>query len=529
MKAILLPFLLLGYTLHAQTVTLATQKRLEDLKKGYESAVTRQAGPAFSAAVKALDAKYLTALDRLTTAATQASKLDEAISLRDEKKRVTEVLPLPETDADAPESLRPLRGIYREQLAAIIAARAKASAPLTERYLEELTRLQTDRTKAGALEDAIAVKTVIDELSPPTNSKSSGTSADKLVVARGSGKTDAKSAQAICEWALANGAIIVTDQGKVGVNEKLTALPKGRFSVKEIWAERAVPSFPWDSLSGLSEIQLLRLNVLEPVTAAQAGHIANLSQLHELVIIGPLSVSALSALPVSNLVRNLTITPASGSEEITPAIELLATRFPGVTALGWSSTESTISAAACAELGRWKRLKGLTTRGDLSIAAVEELARIPTLEWLLCLGNGTIDPGSIPKLKGLKFLNVSYGKHLPGLVEAASQLPILDTLRITMQNRTAVDVHALARIKLLNRLTLRMPGAAVPTDEFAPLLGSLKNLTELELTDSNLTDAGLKHLESLKKLEMLLVVGSQVTDAGLASFKKAVPKCKVTR
>jgi hypothetical protein len=98
-----------------------------------------------------------------------------------------------------------------------------------------------------------------------------------------------------------------------------------------------------------------------------------------------------------------------------------------------------------------------------------------------------------------------------------------------MQNRTVADLEPLTKMKMLNRLGLRMGGAAAPSDEYAPLLGSLKGITWLSILDSNLTDAGLKHLEGLKTLETLDIKGSKVTDAGIAAFKKARPKCKVSR
>jgi len=40
-------------------------------------------------------------------------------------------------------------------------------------------------------------------------------------------------------------------------------------------------------------------------------------------------------------------------------------------------------------------------------------------------------------------------------------------------------------------------------------------------------DVGLKHLEGLANLKRLYVNGTYVTDEGLASFRQALPNCKI--
>ena len=290
-----LALLFLGTSLiHAQTGSPEIQKRLDSLKQSYEAAVQRQITPSHESAIKALNAKYTAALDRFITTSTQAGKPEDAVALRDEKKRITTTLPLPETDDDAPEVLRPLRSTYREQLSTLETSRDKAQAPLKKRYEEELTKLQIETTKAGKLEDALAVKAVLDGLNPQAESNSvADISGEKPVVAKGNGKTDSKAAQAICEWALANGAVIVTDQGSVGVNEKLKTIPNGKFIVKEIRADRLVGSFPWELILGLTELKSLVVNSSEAITPENTKVISMLRELPDLTLVGPLSVSAL--------------------------------------------------------------------------------------------------------------------------------------------------------------------------------------------------------------------------------------------
>lgn len=60
-------------------------------------------------------------------------------------------------------------------------------------------------------------------------------------------------------------------------------------------------------------------------------------------------------------------------------------------------------------------------------------------------------------------------------------------------------------------------------------LAALKNLSELSLLNTQVTDAGLKELASLKKLETLNLFETKVTTAGVAELQKALPLCQIFR
>ena len=55
----------------------------------------------------------------------------------------------------------------------------------------------------------------------------------------------------------------------------------------------------------------------------------------------------------------------------------------------------------------------------------------------------------------------------------------------------------------------------------------MQQLDELDLNDTQITDAGLKEVAKLQKLETLWVSDTQVTEAGVAELKKALPSCKI--
>lgn len=64
-------------------------------------------------------------------------------------------------------------------------------------------------------------------------------------------------------------------------------------------------------------------------------------------------------------------------------------------------------------------------------------------------------------------------------------------------------------------------------DSLAKSLRERPEMDHLTLTDSDLTDEGLRHLSQLSGLRSLYMKGTQVTPAGVAAFHRAVPSCGV--
>jgi hypothetical protein len=48
------------------------------------------------------------------------------------------------------------------------------------------------------------------------------------------------------------------------------------------------------------------------------------------------------------------------------------------------------------------------------------------------------------------------------------------------------------------------------------------------LRGTQVTDAGLVHLEGLDNLDFLYLDNTQVTDEGVTKLQKALPNCKIT-
>ena len=58
-------------------------------------------------------------------------------------------------------------------------------------------------------------------------------------------------------------------------------------------------------------------------------------------------------------------------------------------------------------------------------------------------------------------------------------------------------------------------------------LAALKNLRTLDLTFTQVTDAGLKDLAGLKSLRALDLSDTRVTRTGLKELRKALPRCEI--
>jgi Leucine rich repeat len=67
------------------------------------------------------------------------------------------------------------------------------------------------------------------------------------------------------------------------------------------------------------------------------------------------------------------------------------------------------------------------------------------------------------------------------------------------------------------------------TDAGLKTLEGLKNLEHLLIHDTKVTDAGLKELTGLTNLQYLYLGGTGVTEASVAALGKALPICRITR
>jgi hypothetical protein len=109
---------------------------------------------------------------------------------------------------------------------------------------------------------------------------------------------------------------------------------------------------------------------------------------------------------------------------------------------------------------------------------------------------------------------------------AASLVRWSRLLDLTNTKLTDLGVKELKELKQLTRLML---SDTPVTDAGLKDLKELKQLTTLYLGSCKVTDTGLKDLKELKQLTTLGLRGTQVTDAGVKELQEALPECKVRR
>lgn len=153
----------------------------------------------------------------------------------------------------------------------------------------------------------------------------------------------------------------------------------------------------------------------------------------------------------------------------------------------------------------------------------------------------------VAKLKNLERLDLQDTKitaqglkHLAGLKKMA-------LLELRPQQLSDANLRVLREIGLLHTVSLadenfpyqrpKSPAAVESfslwgspvTDAGLKELADMKNLTWIDLRDTQITDIGLKELAGMTKLRYLLLENTKVTDAGVGALQKSLPKCKITR
>ena len=147
------------------TANESIQSRLSQLESQFQSALERDVNATYTEQLSALGTGYLTALERAIQDASKSARLDEALSLREEKQRFTTQKFVPSIDpADLHKSVVNLRSTFRS--AEKKYAQQKDAAILTryDRYIEVLNSLEQEVLTQGRSADAAAVRTKRDDI-----------------------------------------------------------------------------------------------------------------------------------------------------------------------------------------------------------------------------------------------------------------------------------------------------------------------------------------------------------------------------
>lgn len=133
----------------------AQSPELTILRQQYDKACAERVTTPFETSLAGLNSKYSAGLDRAIAEAKAAGRLEDILAIEAEKKRLADKMPIPATDDDKePASLTRLRGIYRQQLAAITATRDKTHADLLPSYTAKLQALEATLVKNDRVDEA---------------------------------------------------------------------------------------------------------------------------------------------------------------------------------------------------------------------------------------------------------------------------------------------------------------------------------------------------------------------------------------
>lgn len=192
----------------------AKNSALESLKAQYVAKkLELEAGGASQ--LSDLSAKYAAALENLIARKSASGDLDAVIAFRSEKGALTDPLNLPKL-AGAPSELVRFRDSFTDNRDRIFEGVAKQVADLNVRYAAGLAQLEIQLTKAGSVDEALAVRSEKQRIdAAPGNAVNAGTPRPPL------GRSDPIPAQIIVEGPfreLKEGEIIYSNRGYTWVD-----------------------------------------------------------------------------------------------------------------------------------------------------------------------------------------------------------------------------------------------------------------------------------------------------------------------
>lgn len=164
--------------------------------------------------------------------------------------------------------------------------------------------------------------------------------------------------------------------------------------------------------------------------------------------------------------------------------------------------------------------------GFLQVRDQDLLMRPPgPLTGRLLLGRTQVTDKGLSALEGqsaLEWLDVSFTDVSDAGVAALAECRRLKHLNL---EKTRITNRALAVAARLPLEELDLSQTAV-TDDGLKQLAGLTRLTTLWLTGTSIGDAGLRHLTPLKTLESLALNQTRVTAAGVRALQQALPRLK---
>lgn len=507
----------------AHDLSPETEKRLQDLKLSYEGFLLKHATFPYEAAIKALNAVVLPALEREAASAAQRKDLDSLVRIKTDVERVKSGALLTETQELPPSSLKNIYATYELELGKIEAARKAKAADAVRRYDQGLKLVQDEMTMTQQVEVALAVKQLRDGLQPEYNAVSSlSSSNDGAIKQKGEGSMFGSDMP--LNWtyhtsleAAASGRLELLADGKAvfsgntrnknsGALEELKAEGSWQVGKKPGTLKLSFAKFP-------NEVWEVTLN----------GKTARLDGRE----VGTRYLKAVEELPAS------LDGPSSGSSLEDLVKSLGGSMTPGTGGLAFSFTGKRLTTAELLQLGAFKKIQAFDWNGgggldDAGMAAFEGMR---DLYGLMLWSVGKFSDEGLRHLKNcrkLEYLNIGSNtgdftgeglKYLAGCSELRSL-----TLNFSAKLEGKNLRHLIGLEVLEELLVSHCKGIQ---DEHVDLLLQMPSLTRLALHGTSITNKGLLKLAALPNLQKLDAGAPGVTKEGIEALKQALPKATI--
>jgi hypothetical protein len=184
-----------------------------------------------------------------------------------------------------------------------------------------------------------------------------------------------------------------------------------------------------------------------------------------------------------------------------------------------------INAGSLALLQSLKKLKSLRLSGKNTATHVSDadIARLSNIENLRALFIDFLPIGdtgihALCSHPNLRELGVAGTMITDASLQFAATIPHLKKLRVANTQITGVGLRALEYHKAIQDLDLS--GCHRLREEYLSSVKAMPGIVKLNLYDSSIGDAGVRHLESISKMKWLNLDKTLITDAALVSVAK---------
>lgn len=514
--------LLQGGLSAAEDLPPEVEKRLQELKLSYEGFLLKNATFPYDAAVKALNAMVLPALEREATNAAQRRDLEVLVRIKADVEMVKAGMLLTDAAEPPPPALKNLYATYGLELGKIEAARKAKTADAARRYDQGLKLVQDEMTMAQEVEAALVVKELRDALQQATNSVTAVSSSEGATWQQSSGEKAADYDFPLI-WtyhtspeSAGEGKLVLQLDGKAlfsGVTRNQNSRAWEELKAEGVWHVGKKPhtlrlSFP----KFLNE-------VWEVTISGQTARIDGRD-------VGPRYLKAAAETPAED--------DGSAPATLYSLVKSLGGAItPGTDGLAISFTGKRLTTDELLQLGSFKKIQVFDWNGgggldDAGMAAFEGMR---DLYGLMLWSVGKISDEGLRHLRGcrkLEYLNIGVNtgnftgvglKYITGCSELRS---------LTLNFCGKFDGENLRYLIGLKGLEhLLMSGCRGVTDEHVDLLLQMPSLTTLMLRATSISDKGLLKLAALPNLQEVHASAPTISQNGIDALKRLLPELKL--